>query len=106
MSGGLKVVFIDIGDTLGLVAGAPLKLTLSEAMAVFLGARLMVRYADKYDPDLAAAFEKLAEILPGDLDKVWPVLILSSTAAASAPHEHDPLVNTTTGPRDDSEAIE
>ena len=29
-------------------------------MAVFLGARLMVRYADKYDPDLASAFEKLA----------------------------------------------
>ena len=28
-------------------------------MAVFLGARLMVRYADKYDPDLASAFEKL-----------------------------------------------
>src|SRR5438552_4499655 len=42
----------------------PLKLTLSEAMAVFLGARLMVRYADKYDPDLASAFEKLAAILP------------------------------------------
>ena len=42
----------------------PLKLTLSEAMAVFLGARLMVRYADKYDPDLAAAFEKLAAALP------------------------------------------
>ena len=33
-------------------------------MAVVLSARLMVRYADKYDPDLAAAFEKLAEILP------------------------------------------
>lgn len=42
----------------------PLKLTLAEAMAVFLGARLMVRYADKYDPDLAAAFEKLAATLP------------------------------------------
>ncbi|MEO8274073.1 MAG: WYL domain-containing protein, partial [Chloroflexota bacterium] len=42
----------------------PLKLTLSEAMAVFLGARLMVRYADKYDPDLASAFEKLAAALP------------------------------------------
>ena len=42
----------------------PLKLTLSEAMAVFLSARLMVRYADKYDPDLAAAFEKLAVGLP------------------------------------------
>jgi predicted DNA-binding transcriptional regulator YafY len=45
----------------------PLKLTLSEAMAVFLGARLMVRYADKYDPDLGSAFEKLAETLPETL---------------------------------------
>jgi predicted DNA-binding transcriptional regulator YafY len=42
----------------------PLKLTLAEAMAVVLSARLMVRYADKYDPDLAAAFEKLEEGLP------------------------------------------
>jgi predicted DNA-binding transcriptional regulator YafY len=42
----------------------PLKLTLSEAMAVVLSARLMVRYADKYDPDLAAAFEKLEGVLP------------------------------------------
>jgi proteasome accessory factor B len=45
----------------------PLKLTLSEAMAVFLAARLMVRYADKYDPDLGSAFEKLQEVLPGSL---------------------------------------
>jgi predicted DNA-binding transcriptional regulator YafY len=45
----------------------PLKLTTSEAMAVFLAARLMVRYADKYDPDLASAFEKLAEGLPAPL---------------------------------------
>jgi len=45
----------------------PLKLTTSEAMAVFLAARLMVRYADKYDPDLASAFEKLSEGLPGPL---------------------------------------
>ena len=33
-------------------------------MAVVLSARLMVRYADKYDPDLAAAFEKLERGLP------------------------------------------
>ncbi len=45
----------------------PLKLTISEAMAVFLAARLMVRYADKYDPDLASAFEKLSEGLPAAL---------------------------------------
>jgi predicted DNA-binding transcriptional regulator YafY len=42
----------------------PLKLTLAEAMAVVLSARLMVRYADKYDADLVAAFEKLGEVLP------------------------------------------
>ena len=42
----------------------PLKLTLSEAMAVVLSARLMARYADKYDPDLGSAFEKLEEGLP------------------------------------------
>ncbi len=42
----------------------PLKLTRAEAMAVFLSARLMARYADDYDPDLGAAFEKLAEALP------------------------------------------
>ena len=42
----------------------PLKLTQGEAMAVVLSARLMVRYADKYDPDLASAFEKLGEVLP------------------------------------------
>lgn len=45
----------------------PLKLTLDEAMAVVLSARLMVRYADKYDPDLAAAFEKLEGVLPAAL---------------------------------------
>jgi len=42
----------------------PLKLTRPEAMAVFLSARLMVRYADEYDADLAAAFQKLAGTLP------------------------------------------
>jgi predicted DNA-binding transcriptional regulator YafY len=45
----------------------PLKLTVDEAMAVVLSARLMARYADKYDPDLASAFEKLGEILPPSL---------------------------------------
>jgi proteasome accessory factor B len=42
----------------------PLKLTQQEAMAVVISARLMVRYVDKYDPDLAAAFEKLESGLP------------------------------------------
>ena len=42
----------------------PLKLTLAEAMAVFLSARLMARFADEYDPDLAGAFQKVAVGLP------------------------------------------
>jgi predicted DNA-binding transcriptional regulator YafY len=45
----------------------PLKLTLPEAMAVVLSSRLMARYADSYDPDLAAAFQKLREVLPPTL---------------------------------------
>ncbi len=45
----------------------PLNLTVAEAMAVVLSARLMVRYADKYDPDLAAAFQKLEAGLPAAL---------------------------------------
>jgi predicted DNA-binding transcriptional regulator YafY len=42
----------------------PLQLTVGEAMAIVLAARLMVRYADKYHPELAAAFEKLEVGLP------------------------------------------
>jgi predicted DNA-binding transcriptional regulator YafY len=56
--------------TWGIAAEAllpPLKLTVLEAMAVVLSARLMARYADKYDPDLAAAFQKLEEGLPPTL---------------------------------------
>ena len=45
----------------------PLRLTLPEAMAVFLAARLVTRYADKYDPNLASAFQKLEDGLPDAL---------------------------------------
>jgi len=51
----------------GIDAGAflpPLQLTTHEAMAVVLSARLMTRYADKYDPNLASAFQKLESGLP------------------------------------------
>ena len=55
-------------------------------MAVVLSARLMVRYADKYDPDLAAAFEKLEDqlcALTPDFD---------SRAAGFSPDRADALV--------------
>ncbi len=51
----------------GVVPGAflpPLRLTLDEAVAFFLAARLTAQFADRYDPDTGAAFQKLAEILP------------------------------------------
>ncbi len=71
----------------------PLKLTTSEAMAVFLATRLMVRYADKYDPDLASAFEKLSEGLPGPLTEHVARSLDVLQRAAKAPqfvdHVHD-----------------
>lgn len=70
----------------------PLKLTTSEAMAVFLAARLMVRYADKYDPDLASAFEKLSEGLSAPLAehvaRSLDVLQRASRVPAFVDHVH------------------
>src|SRR5450756_561050 len=51
----------------GIVEGAflpPLRLTLDEAVAFFFAARLTAQFADRYEPDMGAAFQKLAEILP------------------------------------------
>src|SRR6266851_1500192 len=45
----------------------PLKLTLLEAVTLFLSARLMARYADKKDPHMFSAFGKLASVLPAPL---------------------------------------
>jgi proteasome accessory factor B len=45
----------------------PLRLTLSEAMAIVLSARLLARYKDRHDPVLASAFTKLEEGLPQPL---------------------------------------
>jgi predicted DNA-binding transcriptional regulator YafY len=42
----------------------PLNLSLQEAVGLLLGARLMLRYADKADGFTAGAYEKLAGILP------------------------------------------
>jgi len=42
----------------------PLKLSLLEAVTLFLSARLMARFADKRDPHVETAFGKLADVLP------------------------------------------
>ena len=42
----------------------PLHLNLDDALALYLGARLLSRYADAFDPHVAEALAKLAGILP------------------------------------------
>lgn len=64
----------------------PLKLTLAEAMAVVLSARLLVRYADKYNPSLAAAFEKLEEGLPPSLREHVERTVATLSAAPRDEH--------------------
>ena len=45
----------------------PLKLSLLEAVTLFLSARLMARFADRKDPHVVSAFSKLASVLPAPL---------------------------------------
>ena len=55
------------GGRFGLEAGAflpPLALTLPEAMAFFLAARLLTKATDELDPEIIGAFVKLAQVLP------------------------------------------
>jgi proteasome accessory factor B len=88
IEGELNMPLWSEGGRWGVEADAflpPLKLTRSEAMAVVLSARLMVRYADKYDPDLAAAFEKLEEVLPRPLAEH-----VERTLDVLAQHQRDP----------------
>lgn len=55
----------------------PLNLTLQQARALFIAARLFLRYSDESDPDAAAALEQIARVMPE------PVRDLVVAAAAS-----------------------
>lgn len=45
----------------------PIRFSLPEAMRVFLAARLMLHYSNRYDPDTASTFTKLNSVLPRNL---------------------------------------
>jgi predicted DNA-binding transcriptional regulator YafY len=63
LEGEIGVPMWSEGGKWGIVEGGflpPLRLTLDEAVAFFLAARLTVQFADRYDPDTGAAFQKLA----------------------------------------------
>jgi len=42
----------------------PIHLSLPEAMTIFLAARLMARFANRYDPNIASTFMKLNAVVP------------------------------------------
>ena len=70
----------------GLEEGAflpPLALTLHEAMAFFLAARLLTKATDELDTELIGAFVKLAQVLP-------PVLAEQLQATADGVGRHAP----------------
>lgn len=66
----------------------PLKLTLQEAVTLFLSARLMERYQDRRNPHVVSAFNKLGSILPA------PVAL----------HLHAAVAEMAQRPRDDGRA--
>jgi predicted DNA-binding transcriptional regulator YafY len=45
----------------------PIRFTVSEALTVFLAARLMLGYSHRYDPNVDSAFSVLASVLPAAL---------------------------------------
>jgi len=45
----------------------PIQFTLSEALNIFLAARLVLRYSNRYDPNAEATFTKLSMVLPPKL---------------------------------------
>jgi len=54
----------------GIVEGyflPPIHFTLTEAMGIFLAARLMLSYSGRYDPNIASTFIKLNSIVPPPL---------------------------------------
>lgn len=42
----------------------PIRFTLPEALNIFLAARLMLRYSQRYDPNIDATFTKMGSVLP------------------------------------------
>src|SRR5712692_4067542 len=63
----LGMPFVQQGKRYSVIEGywlPPVNFTLQEAMGLLLSARLMARYADRSNPFVAAAYEKIATVLP------------------------------------------
>lgn len=58
------------GKKRGIVEGyflPPVSFSLPEATVIFLAARLMLRYANRYDPNITSAFLKLNSVVPPEM---------------------------------------
>jgi predicted DNA-binding transcriptional regulator YafY len=58
------------GKKRGIVEGyflPPVSFSLPEATVIFLAARLMLRYANRYDPNVTSAFLKLNSVVPAEM---------------------------------------
>ena len=65
----------------------PLKLTLLEALTLFLSSRLMARHADKKDPHLQSAFGKLASVLPAPVAAHLHAIVAAMATSAPCPRD-------------------
>jgi predicted DNA-binding transcriptional regulator YafY len=65
-----EVPFVQIGTRWKIPEGywlRPINFSLHEAMAMLLSARLMLRFSDRYNGFAAAAYEKVAAVLPAPM---------------------------------------
>lgn len=71
----------------GIIEGyylPPVRLELDDAVALYLAARLLARYADSYDPHIVHALAKLSTVLPGAIAEH-----VQTTAASLMDRPHD-----------------
>jgi predicted DNA-binding transcriptional regulator YafY len=63
----------------------PLRLTVPEAIVLFLAARLIRRWSDEYDREVVSAFTKLADLLPQPIARHVTATMLAVGAEAENP---------------------
>jgi len=87
----LSIPLWDDGGTpprYGIIEGyylPPVRLELDDALALYLAARLLARYADSYDPHIVHALAKLSTVLPGAIAEHVQT---TATSLMDRPHDH------------------
>jgi len=66
----LEMPFVKQGNRYEVIKGyflAPIGFSVPEAMAMLVSARLMARFADRFNPFMEAAYEKIGTVLPASV---------------------------------------